>query len=194
MGEPVNVRAEVMDPLLNFKFIVSWDNTPVAGVSKVGGLTRSTEVVSHREGGAPQSPRQIPGQTTFGPVTLERGIILDQLFEQWANKVWFYENTGKLGEEVSLQDFRKDIDIELCNQAGQVVRKYKVFNCWPSEFHALPELDANGNGVAIESLTLQNEGWQRDDSLDSPSAPPDPPPAPDVNLAADSLPTILHPE
>lgn len=171
MGAPTSVRSSLMDPLLNFKFIVSWDGNPVAGVSKVSGLTRTTQVVSHREGGAPQGTRRIPGQTEYGPVTLERGIIIDVTFEQWANKVWFYENTGKLGEEVSLKDFRKDIKIELCNQAGQVMQAYYVFNCWPSEYHALPELDGNANSVAIESMILQNEGWQRDDSYKAPDPP-----------------------
>lgn len=172
MAAPVNVRATaepyLMDPLLNFKFIISWDGNAVAGVSKIGALSRTTESVAHREGGAPQSVRQIPGQTTYGPITMERGLIIDVTFEQWANKVWFYENTGALGEEVSLQDFRKDLTVQLCNQAGQVMKQYLLFNCWPSEYTALPELDASANAVALESLTLQNEGWQRDDSFTAP--------------------------
>lgn len=171
MGQPKSVRSSLMDPLLNFKFIVSWDGNAVAGVSKVGGLTRTTQVVSHREGGAPQGTRRIPGQTEYGPITLERGIIIDVTFEQWANKVWYYENSGKLGNELSLKDFRKDIKIELCNQAGQTMQVYYVFNCWPSEYHALPELDANANAVAMESMTLQNEGWARDDTYKAPDPP-----------------------
>ncbi len=172
MGQPTNVRSSIMDPLLNFKFIVSWDGVNrVAGVSKVSGLTRTTQVVTHREGGAPQGPRRIPGQTEYGPITLERGLILDIMFEQWANKVWYYPNTGAMGQEVSLKDFRKDIRIDLCNQAGQIVNVYYIFSCWPSEYRALPELDANANAVALESLTLQNEGWQRDDTYSPPDLP-----------------------
>ncbi len=37
-------------------------------------------------------------------------------------------------------------------------------NCWVSEFSSLPELDAGANAVVIESLTLETEGWERDDN------------------------------
>jgi phage tail-like protein len=172
MAAPANVRdPKVMDPYLNFKFIVSWDGKQVAAVSKVSALTRSTQVVSHREGGTPQGTRRLLGQSEYGPITLERGITFDAEFEQWANKVWYYPNTGKMGDEVDLANFRKDITISLCNQAGQTVMTWYVFSCWPSEYITLPELDANANAVAIESLTLQNEGWTRDDSVTQPSAP-----------------------
>jgi len=166
-----NVGTSLIDPFLNFKFLVQWNNKTVAAVSKVSALTRSTQVVSWREGGAPQGTRRLPGQTEYGPVTLERGITFDTAFEQWANKVWYYPNTGKLGNEVSLKDFRMDINIQLMNQAGQLVMSYYVFSCWPSEYIALPELDGSGNGVALESLTLQNEGWTRDDSVSAPTLP-----------------------
>ena len=172
MAAPTNVRATaapyLMDPLLNFKFIIEWDGNPVAGVSKIGALTRKTEVVDFREGGAPQAVRRIPGQTTYEAITLERGLIIDVTFEQWANKVWFHENSGVLGQEVSLKDFRKDITIKVCNQAGQVMKQYIAFSCWPSDYTGLPELDASANAVALESMTLQTEGWQRDDSFTAP--------------------------
>lgn len=166
-----NVGTSLIDPFLNFKFLVQWNNKTVAAVSKVSALTRSTQVVSWREGGAPQGTRRLPGQTEYGPVTLERGITFDTAFEQWANKVWYYPNTGKLGNEVSLKDFRMDINIQLMNQAGQLVMSYYVFSCWPSEYIALPELDGSANAVALESLTLQNEGWTRDDSVQAPTLP-----------------------
>lgn len=171
MAAPVNVASKLIDPYLNFRFIVNVNGKPVAGVSKVGGLTKTTQVVTHREGGAPQGSRKIPGQTEYGAISLERGITVDVAFEQWANKIWYYPNTGKLGQEMSLADFRQDINIVLYNTAGQAVMSYYVFNCWPSEYHAVPELDSSGNAVAIESLTLQNEGWTRDDSLKAPKPP-----------------------
>jgi phage tail-like protein len=150
------------DPYKNFKFRVYWvgKTDPVAGISKVGALKRTTEVVTHREGGDPSTPRHSPGQTKYDPIMLERGVTHDKEFEQWANKVWNY-GSG-LGQEVSLKDFRKDIIIELMNEAGQPVIRYKVFRCWVSEFQALPELDANANAVAIQHIQLQNEGWERD--------------------------------
>lgn len=177
MAAPVNVRSKnAYDPFLSYKFLVSWDGKPVAYVNQVSALTRTTQVVSWREGGAPQGVRRIPGQTEYGPITLERGVTFDINFEQWANKVWYYPNTGKLGNEVSLGDrppgdFRKDIKIELMNEAGQILLVYYVFNCWPSEYIALPELDASANAVAIQTLTLQNEGWTRDDSVKAPKGP-----------------------
>jgi len=179
MTTPRNVRNTKTDPLLNFKFLVYWAPgssdklTPVAGVSRIGALTRNTESVAHREGGAPQGARQIPGQVAYSPITLERGLIVDLAFEQWANKVWFYENTGKLGQEVSLKDFRKDITIQLLNQAGQAVAQYHVFNCWPSEYQALPDLDASSNEVALETMTLVNEGWQREIPTGKPAELPE---------------------
>lgn len=161
----------VMDPLLNFKFLITWDTKVVAGVSKIGALSRKTEVVDFRAGGAPWGVRRIPGQTTYEAIQLERGLIIDVTFEQWANKVWYYQNGGALGQEVSLKDYRKDITIQICNQAGQIMKQYVAFNCWPSEYTALPELDASANAVALESMTLQTEGWARDDAFKSPAPP-----------------------
>ena len=162
-----SVNAQRFDPYKNFKFRVKWDGKYVAGVSKVGSLKRTTEVVKHREGGDPSSSRKSPGRTEFEAISLERGVTHDKEFEIWANKVW---NFGSgLGAEVSLKDFRKDLIIELYNETGQLVIAYKVFRCWVSEFQALPDLDANANAVAIQHIKLENEGWERDDEVGEPS-------------------------
>jgi phage tail-like protein len=165
-----------VDPYKNYKFIVIWDGRPVAGVSDVSQLRRSTEVVKHRSGGDPSTTHKSLGQTDWDAVTLKRGVTHDVAFEQWANKVWYYPNTtyamnSTPGQEVSLSDFRKDIIIQLLNEAGQVVIAYNLYRCWPSEFIALPELDSNANAVAIQSLVLQIEGWQRDFSVTEPKEP-----------------------
>jgi phage tail-like protein len=163
------VNASRFDPYKNFKFRVKWDGRYVAGVSKIGALKRTTEVVPHRHGGDPSSSRKSPGRTEYDAIVLERGVTHDKDFEQWANKVW---NFGSgLGAETSLRDFRKDIIIEVYNEAGQVVLAYKVFRCWVSEFQALPELDANANAVAIQTVKLENEGWERDDTVAEPTEP-----------------------
>lgn len=163
----VNTQPQRFDPYKNFKFRVKWDNRYVAGVSKVGALKRTTEVVEHREGGDPSTGRKSPGRTKYEPITLERGVTHDPEFELWANKVW---NLGAgLGVEISLKDFRKNITIEVYNESGQLVLAYNVFNCWVSEFQALPELDANANAVAIQTLKLENEGWERDLSVTEPA-------------------------
>ncbi len=161
------VNTSRFDPYKNFKFRVKWDTKYVAGVSKIGMLKRTTEVVKHREGGDPSSSRKSPGRTEYDAITLERGVTHDLEFEQWANKVWNINS----GVEVSLQDFRKDITIEVFNEAGQPVLAYHVFRCWVSEYQALPDLDANANAVAIQHIKLENEGWQRDESVKEPGEP-----------------------
>ncbi|MDB5285221.1 MAG: hypothetical protein JWR05_170 [Mucilaginibacter sp.] len=163
------VNSQRFDPYKNFKFRVKWDGRYVAGVSKVGSLKKTTEVVKHRDGGDPSSSRKSPGRTEFDAITLERGVTHDLEFEKWANKVW---NFGSgLGAETSLKDFRKDITIELYNEAGQLAITYNVFRCWVSEFLALPDLDANANAIAIQHIKLENEGWQRDYSVTEPAEP-----------------------
>ena len=163
------VNAQRFDPYKNFKFRVRWDGRYVAGVSKVGSLKRTTEVVKHREGGDPSSTRKSPGRTEYEAITLERGVTHDPEFEQWANKVW---NFGSgLGAEVSLKDFRKDILIEVYNEAGQLALTYKVYRCWVSEFQAQADLDANANAVLIQHIKLENEGWERDREVPEPNEP-----------------------
>jgi phage tail-like protein len=164
-----SVNATRFDPYKNFKFRVKWDGRYVAGVSKVGALKRSNEPVEHREGGDPSSSRKSPGRNKYEAITLERGVTHDTEFEKWANKVW---NFGSgLGAEVSLKDFRKDLIIEVYNEAGQLAIAYKVFRCWVSEYQALPDLDANANAVAIQTLKLENEGWERDYDVVEPAEP-----------------------
>jgi phage tail-like protein len=160
------VNTHRFDPYKNFKFRVKWDGRYVAGITRVSALRRTTEVIEHREGGDPSTSRKSPGRTTFEPIVLERGVTHDTEFETWANKVW--RLGAGAGHESSLKDFRKDILIELYNEAGQLVIAYTVFRCWVSEFQALPELDGNLSGVAIQSVTLQNEGWERDESIPEP--------------------------
>ncbi|MFC5175320.1 phage tail protein [Nocardioides taihuensis] len=163
------VNTTRFDPYKNFKFRVKWDGKYVAGISKVGALKRTTEPVKHREGGDPSTSRKSPGRSEFEAITLERGVTHDLEFEAWANKVWSF-GSG-LGAESSLKDFRKDLIIEVYNEAGQVALAYKVFRCWVSEFQALPDLDANANAVAIQHLKLENEGWERDREVPEPTEP-----------------------
>ncbi|MBT8768532.1 phage tail protein [Pseudomonas boanensis] len=163
------VNTHRFDPYKNFKFRIKWDGRYVAGVSKVGALKRTTEVVEHREGGDPSTTRKSPGRTKYEAITLERGVTHDLEFEAWANKVW-HVGTG-LGAEVSLKDFRKDVILEVYNEAGQVVLAYKIYRCWVSEFQAMPDLDANANAIAIQTLKLENEGWERDPEVSEPTEP-----------------------
>jgi len=164
-----SVNPQRFDPYKNFKFRVKWDGCYVAGVSKVGALKRKTEVIEWREGGDPSVSRKSPGRTEYAPIVLERGVTHDVEFEKWANKVWNYG--AGLGSEISLSDFRKDIIIEVYNEAGQLAIAYKIYRCWVSEYQALPELDSNAHAVAIQSIKLENEGWERDYDVGEPVEP-----------------------
>ena len=163
------VNPNRFDPYKNFKFRVKWDGRYVAGISKVSALKRTTEVVEHREGGDPSTSRKSPGRNKFDAVTLERGVTHDLEFEAWANKVWNF--SGGPGAESSLADFRKDVILDVFNEAGQKVIAYKIFRCWVSEYQSLPGLDANANAVAIQTLKLENEGWERDADVPEPAEP-----------------------
>jgi phage tail-like protein len=166
---PFTVNTTRFDPYKNFKFRLKMDNRYVAGVSKIGALKRTTEVVKHREGADPSSSRKSPGKTEYEAITIERGVTHDKDFEAWATKVW---SLGTLpGAEVSLKDFRKDITIEVFNEAGQLVLAYNVFRCWVSEYQALPDLDANANAVALEHVKIENEGWAIDSGVVESSEP-----------------------
>lgn len=159
------------DPYKNFKFRVKFGTSPeyVAGISKVGALKRTTEMVEHREGGDPSTSRKSPGRTKYEAISLERGVSHDPAFEAWTNKVWNF-GAGP-GAESSLADFRKDIIIDVFNEAGQKVISYNVYRCWVSEYQALPDLDANANAVAIQTIKLENEGWERDTAFPVPDEP-----------------------
>ena len=138
-------------------------------MSKCSALKRTTEVVKHREGGDPSSSRKSPGRSEYEAISLDRGVTHDTEFEKWANKVW---NFGAgLGKEVSLKDFRKDILLEVYNEAGQLAITYKIYRCWVSEFQTQADLDANANAVLIQHIKLENEGWERDLAVTEPAEP-----------------------
>jgi len=149
------------------KFRVKWDGKNIPGITKVSGLTRHTEVVNSRSGGDPNQLRKSPGLTAYKPIVLERRRTHAKEFEQWANKVF---NLGSgLGAEVSLKDFRKDIVIELVNEAGQLAMAFKAYRCWPSKYTALSDLGSEENTAATESITLEHEGWERDYTVQEPA-------------------------
>ena len=170
-----SVNAGRRDPYKNFKFLVYFglDPNPVAGISKVTGLKKTTEVVKHRHGGDSSTSHKSPGRTEFEAITLERGVTHDIAFEQWANKVWNYGNLPgqTTSQEMALAGFRKNVRLVMLNEAGQPAIAYNIYKCWVSEFQALPDLDANANAVAIQHIKLENEGWERDPSVTEPTEP-----------------------
>ena len=159
------VNAQRVDPYKNFKFRVKWDGRTVCGVSKVGSLKRTTEVVTHREGGQNSTDYKSPGRTTYEGLTLERGITHDTEFEQWANMVHPY--AGDAG--MDLVNYKRELILEVMNEKGHVALRYFLHNCWVSEFTAVPDLDANANAVAIETIKIELEGWERDVDTQEPN-------------------------
>jgi phage tail-like protein len=151
------------DPYLSHMFRVMWDGVYVAGLSKMGPLTRTTTSVQHRDGGDASRNRLSPGLTSHAAVTFERGVTHDLAFEAWANKVASLAAPG-----ISLPDFRKDLTIHVFNEAGQLVIGYLMYRCWVSEYTALPQFDASTAAVAIQSMKIENEGWERDTSITEP--------------------------
>ena len=158
-------NAKRVDPYKNFKFRLLWDDKPVMGISKVGALKRTTEVVKHRDGGDNSTDHKSPGRTSYDAITVERGITHDPEFEAWANKVHPYSGDAAM----DLRNFRKDVILVVHNERGQPVKKYKIFRCWVSEYNAVPDLDANANAIAIEHIKLENEGWERDEEVKEPN-------------------------
>lgn len=151
------------DPYKSYMFRVRWDGDYIAGLSKMSGLRRTTEPVTHRVGGDPSHERKSPGTSKFEAVTFERGVTHDPAFEDWANLVHSLESP------ISLANFRKDVIVDVFNEANQLALSYTLFRCWVSEFQALPELDANSNAVAIETIKVELEGWTRDQSVTEPT-------------------------
>ena len=157
------VNAQRFDPYKSFMFRIKWDGQYVAGVSKVSALKRTTEPVAHRDGGDPSHERKSPGKTTYDALTLERGRTHAPEFEQWMNLVHSLESP------ISLKNFRKDVVLDVFNEANQKVLSYKLYRCWPSEYQPVPALDAATAGVAIELLKLELEAWERDTSVTEPT-------------------------
>ena|SRR5664279_938198 len=170
---PFSVNATRLDPYKGFRFRLKWGGVYIAGMSKASALKRTTEVVKFRDGGDESTSRKSPGRTEYEAITLERGVTHDTTFEQWANKIWNYTNAqGQMSDkEISLKDFRKDIILDVFNEAGQKVLSYQIFRCWVSEYQPLPELDANANTIAIQHIKLENEGWIRDLTVVEPQEP-----------------------
>jgi phage tail-like protein len=160
----LQVNSKVVFPYKNFRYQVKFGtNAAVAGVSKVTALKWTTEVVSHREGNDPSTARHSPGRTSFEPITMERGVTFDTAFVDWANLVYAPGGAGG----VTLASYKKNISIELLNTQGVLVKRYNVFNAWVSSYTGQADLDANANAVLIESMILQNEGWEADTSVNA---------------------------
>ena len=167
MGRPFSVNINRYDPYKTFRFLIYFGTStaPVAGMSKVTSLKRSSEMVEYKEAGN-MIIRKGLGRTKYEPITLERGLTHDSDFEDWANAAQVLD-TGAAKQ--SLKNLRKDIAIVLLNEQGDPVYRYNVYQCWVTEYQALPDLDAGANAIAIEHIKLEHEGWERDKSVTEPT-------------------------
>ena len=154
-----------LDPYKNFKFRVKWDNRYVAGLTKASALKRTTEAIEYRQAGDSSVVRKLPGRSKFEPITLEGGVTHDTQFLEWAQLVNNPDGDGAM----SLKNYRKEVIIEVLNLQGTAALAFKLKRAWPSEFQALPEMDANANAVAIEMLKLEFEGFEKDDAIAEPA-------------------------
>ena len=160
---PVNTHR--LDPYKNFKFVVRWDGVAVAGLSKMSAIKRSTEVIEWREAGGPSIVRKLPGRTKFEPVTLESGLSHDTQLMAWADQV----NNPVGDAAMSLKNYRKEVTIEVLNLQGTPVMAFILHRAWVAEFQALPEMDANANAVAIQTIKLEYEGFSLDAAVTEPA-------------------------
>jgi len=151
-------RAMKLDPYRNFRFKVKIGGQFVLGVNKMSGLKKTTEGIDWSQGGdnANFEPQRLPGKTKYEAITLEQGMTESKVFEDWANKMNKYSG-NKMAD-----DFRQNIELHLCDHNGETLTSYKIFDCWVSEYQAVPALDLSQNGVAIRSVKLEHEGFERD--------------------------------
>jgi len=163
MSKQFSVNTNRFDPYKSYAFLVYFGSstTPVAGVSKVTGLKRSSDPIEYKSGGGAIILQGL-GRTKYDPITLERGLTHDSDFENWANAAQVLD---KGSASTSLANLRQEVRIDFLNEERQVVLRFNVHRCWVSEYQALPDLDAGANAIAIEHIKLQNEGWERDLSL-----------------------------
>ena len=150
-------KAQRFDPYRTFKFKVSIDNQIVAGLSKMSAIKKTTEGIDWYEAGDNFNPRRLPGKTKYEAVTLEKGMTNDKVFEDWANLVNNYRANA-----ITPDRFRKNIQIQVCDMNGNPRIKYNMFDCWVSEFQAVPAMDVTQNTVAIQTIKLEYEGFERD--------------------------------
>jgi phage tail-like protein len=166
MAKTFTVNVNRFDPYKTYRFLVYFANSssPVAAVSKVSSLKRSSDVIEYKEGGNAIILKGL-GRTKYEPITLERGVTFDNDFETWANAAQLLVNGDP---STNLAQLRQEMSIVLLNEQAQPVQRYLVHRAWVSEFQALPDLDAGANAIAIEHIKLENEGWERDTSLTEP--------------------------
>jgi len=205
MATAINFRGKQnTDPIRNFRFIVTflpiipentgWTPSASIGFTSVSGLAISTESIPYREGGYNTTVHQIPGQTTFSPVTFQRGVTIGSSQHWDWMRMMFQTVTGKTFS--NKQTFRSDVIIEVLNhpvpystkqadntgygrtnpgamreqdaaQDDIIVNRFRLYNAWPTSV-AYSDLNAGDNALMVEQMTLVHEGldmqWATEDA------------------------------
>jgi len=146
------VLAKGSSPYSSYNFIVIIDGARIGGFSEVSGLATETEVVEYREGSDPNAaPKKIPGLHKVSDITLKRGIIAGD------TSLWDWRQMVVDGD---FESARKSGSIIMYDENNQTIAEWEFENAWPSKIEG-PSLNADGNEVAIESLTIANESLVR---------------------------------
>jgi phage tail-like protein len=183
----INNRSTLLtDPLRNFRFLVTFQphgtlfsqngiglTQATIGFTSVSGLSVSTDSIPYREGGYNTTVHQIPGQTTFTPLTLQRGVLIGSK-QNWDWMRNLFATVTAAGTTRSVdQDFRCDVEIAVLSHpipgspnandtvvtsTDHVAMRFKVYNAWPTSV-AYSDLNAGDNALFVEQMTLVHEGF-----------------------------------
>jgi phage tail-like protein len=184
MPTVINNRSSLTtDPIRNFRFLVdfiphdtkaTWKDPITMGFTSVSGLSVTTDSIPYREGGYNTTVHQIPGQTTFSPITLQRGVILNTKQNwEWMRQLFATVQGGS--KNVQGASFRADLEIRVLSHpvpgsaggttagvgvAGDdhVAMRFKVYNAWITSV-AYSDLNAGDNAIFVEQATLVHEGF-----------------------------------
>jgi phage tail-like protein len=158
-----SVNTARYDPYKSYRFQVFFgqSTTPVAAVSKITALKRTSDVIEYKEGGNAIILKGL-GRMKYEPITLERGMTQDTDFITWADASQVLDQGHP---STSLANLRREVRLQLLNEEGQPVHGYIIHRAWVSEFQALPDLDAGANAIALEHIKLENEGWEVDTTI-----------------------------
>jgi phage tail-like protein len=181
MPTVINNRSNLKtDPIRNFRFLVdfiphdtkaTWKDTVTMGFTSVSGLSVTTDSIPYREGGYNTTVHQIPGQTTFSPISLQRGVILGTKQNwEWMRQLFATVQGGS--KNVQGASFRADLEIRVLSHpipgsAGDAVNsasndhvamRFKVYNAWITSV-AYSDLNAGDNAIFVEQATLVHEGF-----------------------------------
>ena len=172
-----NLRSSLnTDPIRNFRFLVSFSpadsnlaiGTATFGFTQVSGLTVTTESIPYREGGYNTNVHQIPGQTSFSPLTMTRGVVFGSS-QNWNWMKRLFDIAGSTPSAAT--DFRTTINISVLKHPAQqlgvqsgsaasnVAMRFKVYNAWVTSV-AYSDLNAGDNALMVEQMTVVHEGFE----------------------------------